>query len=165
MSIPDEVMDFAGLVIAIKASSGTGTEPDGDEAGTDMDTITEAESPVLMSMERKLVEHERAALKRRIEALCPGRIDRPTRDRLLADLGKVQLSMDRRAGMLKPSALEAKVAAYEELPIRQFARARLSHDGTAGIVEAAPPGGLEDTSKAAAELAKADAARLSAGRK
>jgi hypothetical protein len=166
MSIPDEVMDFAGLVIAIKASTGTGTEPDGDGAGGgDMDGITEAESPVLMSMEKDLLAYKRKEQEQRIKALFPSRIDGKRRDEMLADLGKAQLSMDRKAGKLRPTTLEAEIAAYEKLSPRQFKGAspvRLSHDGTSGITEAAPPAGIGGDADAIRAEAKKTAERYSA---
>jgi hypothetical protein len=166
MSIPDEVADFKGLVIAIKASTGTGTEPDGDGAGGDgMDGITEAESPVLMSMEKDLLAYKRKEQEQRIKALFPSRIDGKRRDEMLADLGKAQLSMDRKAGKLRPTTLEAEIAAYEKLSPRQFKGAspvRLSHDGTSGITEAAPPAGIGGDADAIRAEAKKTAERYSA---
>ncbi len=165
LNIPDHVSDMAHLITAVKSQGEAeeeGTDNPGDEYGAE---ITEAQAPVMMAMERRVLDFERSALKQRIEALFPARIDRPTRDKLLAEHGTVRMSLDRKKGVPRPTGLAAKVAAYEELPERKFkgGTVRLAQD-TGGTREATGgPMSGEDDQKAIRAEAKKAAERMSRG--
>lgn len=160
MNIPDEVHDLKTLVIAIKA----GGEPDGDEhheeePSDDLDATLEGgaggpsagpEQPVMMSLDAvkardsKLLDHERKEVERRINRLLnSGRIDKTLHGEMLAELKKVNLSLDAQ-GALRPHRLTAQVQAYERLKAGKFAggkrSANLSLDAS-DLREAPPPGG------------------------
>lgn len=129
INVPDEVQDIPGLIIAVKASSGQ----DGDTMDTpeepDEEPIEEASSPVIMSLTRKLVDMEREKLERRIKDLhSNGKVSRPVRDKLLADLKTERLSLTK-TGDLGHSKLVSRVEAYEELEGVAFKgrRDRLGH--------------------------------------
>lgn len=153
LSIPDEVQDIAGLIIAVKASSGntadttdsTDTIPD---ATGDTEGVSEASGgPVMMSadaqkridaLEARLVQSERKSLERRVRDLLRlGKVPKAIHDRLLADLKTERLSLDQ-AGNLQAGKLLAQVEAYEALEPSPFLRERLSTD-TAGLREVEPP--------------------------
>lgn len=136
-NIPDEVKDWSGLIIAIKANAGA-VEPDGDEfdmgeddaaadMGDDMDqTQAAAGAPLMMSMThddpnvRKQVQQwsgpERKALKKRVVALFnSGRIDGAKGRQLTRQIDSVSLSFTADAEAVSPvhkeiEKLEAKPA-------------------------------------------------------
>jgi hypothetical protein len=131
MTIPDEVKDIGGLIIAIKAGSGAGGDTDLDLDDTPEPGATDADmgadagataagpsAPMLMSDAR--AEPFRKMAKRdlatRIKNLLrSGRVDRPTAQKLLQKASAVELSFTT-AGELTHTPLVAQVEAYEQLP-------------------------------------------------
>ena len=137
MTIPDEVTDVKGLIIAVKASGGAGVaEPDLDlddedaEAETPTDdacdgnreglTGTEAAPPGPMMMSATqaapLIAPTRRDLVNRAEKLFrTGRITKPVAVKLIREAQACEMSFTR-AGDLAGNRVADKIAAYEELP-------------------------------------------------
>ena len=109
MTIPEEVKDADGLIIAIKAGmAGGGTPPEAPK-----EDVTEGAPPVVMSMAGRLLEMERKGLEGRIAAL-KGRVGKPVVDAMLARLKTERLSLDN-GGRLNGSRLAVELEAYERL--------------------------------------------------
>lgn len=138
MTIPDEVNDIPGLIIAVKAAGGTeGYDPTtiGDEP-----TITET-APVMMSLDpqrnplaKQLLDAKRGELERRALALvASGKVTKPTADKLAGEIKEARLSLDKR-GALATSPVLSKLEAYEALEGRSFKRpVRMSSDAVAEV--------------------------------
>jgi len=124
-NVPDEVKDWDGLVIAIKAGGpyegdddpyGLGEELGGGAGG---DTTAAGGPPALMSDERAepLRRMARRDLEHRARQLFKtGRVDRPTAERLIRDARTVELSFTA-AGGQAPCKLADRIEAYEQLPV------------------------------------------------
>lgn len=124
MTIPDEVSDIPGLIIAVKAGAGSGggdADLDNDD-DVDLDGDTAAApggggAPMLMSDDRArpLVRGEKKALKLRVrDAFQTGRIVRPTAEKLFAKIDAVELSFTREAELV-PNKLVTQIDAIEKL--------------------------------------------------
>ena len=118
-TIPDEVTDIPGLIIAVKA----GGPPDrGGDDGLGLDdpgaTTGAGAAPVLMSAAdaADLIDQGREALAGRARKLFhSGRVDRPTAARLVREAQAVDLSFTT-AGKRQPCPLADRIAALETLP-------------------------------------------------
>jgi hypothetical protein len=133
MTIPDEVTDVKGLIIAVKASGGAGAaEPDLDLDDEDAETETPAEPdvnadtaaaggggmPLMMSATQAapLIAPTRRDLINRAEKLFrSGRITKPVAEDLVRRAKAVDLSFTR-AGELANVKVADEIAAYERLP-------------------------------------------------
>lgn len=97
------------LCVAVKTKAAAEGNGAGQEKDADM-------APgVLMSLQTRILDMERANLETRIKALADtGRISKALGTKLDAELKMVQLSLDAE-GKLSPTSLTAKVEAYEVL--------------------------------------------------
>jgi hypothetical protein len=118
-TIPDEVTDLAGLVIAIKAGGPVDKGGDLDDLGPGATTDAAAGGgPMLMSAAAAgpFADMARRDLEHRVKALVrTGRVPRPTALKLLQEAAAVELSFGP-GGKPVPTALAARVEAYEALP-------------------------------------------------
>jgi hypothetical protein len=137
LNIPEEVEDLCGLIIAVKASSGTaevGGEGGGEAGGGELaggGGLTEAPAPpiAMSALAGRVYDLERRRLAERVEALeRSGRVPRAVKEQLLSSLATVRLSLGGQA-QLRPNALLAKVEAYEALPEGPFARKAVQMGG------------------------------------
>jgi hypothetical protein len=102
-----ERVESALLTLAAATGANPAPSADADPA---------AGNPVMMSMAKRLMETEKKSLVARANALfSTGRITKPAKDKLLAELGTVQLSLAPTTGELLPNKTVAKIEAYEEL--------------------------------------------------
>lgn len=140
LTVPDEVNDIAGLIIAVKAGGkprGDNDDDDDDdeddeeftlppESGSEVEPApastpsgaTPGNVPTLMSDERAapLRNVTRRDLAHRARRLWEtGRVDRPTAQRMLGELKVVELSFTT-AGDLHGCKIASEIAAYERLP-------------------------------------------------
>lgn len=150
LTIPEEVTDIPGLIIAVKAGGGEGGEEDDgyEDDGNPPENVGEAGSPsVQMSLaEKKSTERAekvcRKELENRIVRLVKsGRVTPPIAEGLKTRLTGVRLSFDKE-GELKSNKVLAEIEAYERLPQgnswarRGSRRLRLSADE---VNEVQPP--------------------------
>jgi hypothetical protein len=158
MTIPDEVSDISGLIIAVKAAGGVGGNTDEGEA-TAGPAAEELTPPVQMSLDKRsravearLIKQERASLGLRIgNLLRSGRINRPLHDRLVKEANTVRLSLGE-DGEPSPCKLLMQVEAYEALPTgKTFGQDRLSLEA----VEVQPPEHLRTGPKTESETEQA----------
>lgn len=133
LTIPEEVTDIPGLIIAVKAGGKAGGGDDdlnlddddaasgadaGAGGGTGDTTAAGASAPMLMSDERAepFRKMTRRDLGGRINKLMKsGRIDRPTAQKLINQAKSIELSFTQDA-VLQPNALLTKIEAFESLP-------------------------------------------------
>lgn len=98
--------------LTLEGSSGITTLAEKETAPSASDV---SQNPVVMSLTKELLTLKRDDLKRRAQLLLEtGRVGKPVRDKLLADLGKVQLSLSPNGG-LTPNSVANRIEAYEEL--------------------------------------------------
>ena len=148
----------------------TGATEDGDggmaEVSSEDDTNVAPPPPVTMSMDQlqgqnkalvnRLVASERHSLQGRVKALfAAGKVTKQIRDKLLAELGTVQLSLDA-AGNLRGGKLLAKIEAYEDLA--GIANPRASQLSMDTIREVPPPQDVAGRPQSPAEVQAAVAA-------
>lgn len=97
--------------LTLEGSSGTTPkEPESAPSASDV-----SQNPVVMSLTKELLQLKRDDLKQRAQLLLEtGRVGKPVRDRLLNDLGKVQLSLSPNGGLV-PNSVANRIEAYEEL--------------------------------------------------
>lgn len=152
MTVPDEVVDIDGLVIAIKAG---GAKPEEDEPLDDMgddDDLHANVGPTTQSPPIGLSHDSTGIEKAAYDRLCPPerknlirRADRLVKqglapvvaNKIKADIGKVQLSFGT-DGSLIPNAVTIKLDALEEAARAggwkaKGNRARLSHDDVRAV--------------------------------
>ncbi len=126
LTIPDEVADETGLVIAIKAAkpaADTGDDFDDDLGDAPADDTTAAPSPagaggMLMSDARAepLRKYSRKELTARVKSLfSSGRVDKPTAQSLVRQIKAVDLSYTR-DGEMVPNKLATRIEVLEEMP-------------------------------------------------
>jgi len=124
-TIPDEVMDIAGLVIAIKAGGMKPTDGGGDPNGMDYSSGGPQQAPappMMMSQSQmaakrpNIVQMDRRELSGRIKSLVSkGRISPVAAGALNREFTTFELSYTKDATVAS-FGLVAKIAAYEELP-------------------------------------------------
>lgn len=125
LTIPDEVTDIPGLIIAIKASAGEGGDDEEDDLEDDLEDEPVAEvtggvpggmQMSLQKQQEKAVALAKANAKTEIDLLLRrGQITPEIRDDLTKRLGTVRLSFNN-DGELKRNDVMAEIAAYAKLP-------------------------------------------------
>ena len=144
LTIPEEVTDIPGLIIAVKACGGEENDEDEDD-GELPENVGEAGSPpVQMSLAKANARAEtmtRKELGRRINSLLKsGRVSPPIAQGMKSRLDKVRLSFDKE-GEPKRNSVTTEIEAYEKLPkgcvwSKNGKRVRLSADD---VAEVQPP--------------------------
>lgn len=159
LTIPDEVTDIPGLIIAVKASGGAeeGEAPfeteGGEGAGEGVPPMVEQPAGTFMSLlrhhdpaVRRLAEQHRTALEKqhqdwrsrrlaKVEQLIARGLQPPVAEELRRQVGAVQLSLDR-AGAPKPPPVDAQLSLLDRvLPRRGF----LPDDLARSAVAVRPP--------------------------
>jgi hypothetical protein len=174
LTIPDEVTDLDGLIIAVKAS-GSPAAADTAEPEAVPEQETSPPAAALMSREQlqeltlklsraeeraklaesRAVQAEQASLKGRIHALAAsGRIGPRLRESLLAELKTVRLSLDER-GELAPVPILSKVEAYEALePNTSWAAEAAQLSLGEREVEVEPPDSVADARATVQEIVR-----------
>ena len=124
MSIPEEVTDELGLIIAIKANGGDKDDDldldDSAAGGPPPDTAGANSPPMMMSATQAepFVKMGRRDLETRARRLFEtGRVDRPTAKKLILESRSVQLSYTR-SGEPAPNPLLSRIEAFETLPAK-----------------------------------------------
>lgn len=119
ITVPDEVIDWTGLVIAIKASGGSKSD---DDLGLDDDDTTATTAapgaPMLMSEERSkpLRTRDQKTAASRIRSLYKsGRITRDVATKKIREAESFEFSYSK-AGDTNPNKLDAWIEAREDLP-------------------------------------------------
>lgn len=131
ITIPEEVTDIKGLIIAVKAAHGKGSEDEDDDAdlNDDANASQEVQSPTPMALsfasaktpqEKKAFARadsmNREDIRRRINRLVKaGAITPKMATPALADAERINLSYTE-DGELRDNKLTLKLAAWEELP-------------------------------------------------
>ncbi len=143
MLIPDEVMDVAGLIIAIKASGDAPT----DDQLPEIEPVAPGDGgggTVAMSLQKQQELAEVLARKNiltRIDRLLKSRRVTPEiAAKLTKAAGTVKLSFGETTGDLEPNDVLARVEAYEELP-KDAAWAERQPDDKTRLSRPVSPGG------------------------
>lgn len=157
LNIPDEVADFPGLVIAIKA--GGAPQPAGDPAslgGENGQTTTSAANPPMMMSQADMqaqrphiVKSDRREIGQRIdELLKTGRVSPPVAKKLKNEFESFELSYT--GGEVAVTGIVASLKAYEALPEGMVMKPTAGFDLSATNAVNAPGQftGQEDKTKA-----------------
>lgn len=108
----ETLLDRLTVAIETKLAHEGLSDDDKEEPAAD------AASPVMMSLMSEVLDGKREKLKTRIKDLFKtGRINKPLRDKLTAELNTAKLSLGK-DGKVVETPLAARVAAYEDLPAR-----------------------------------------------
>lgn len=108
---PENFLERLHTAVLTKKASGAAGGGSVEPPVSDADN-----NPVVMSLTKRLMETERKTLAARAEALfSSGRISKPIKDKLVADLATVKLSMAPSTGELLPNSVVSRIEAYEAI--------------------------------------------------
>jgi hypothetical protein len=142
LTIPDEVADLDGLIIAVKASSGSGEGTDESPPADAVPAPPPDSSPAMMGLARqveglskRLLEAEKTRLSDEINKLHDtARITRPRRDILAKKLNVTKLSMGE-DGQPVRTELHTIIEAYQALDTGSAGPVALGHGDVPTPVE------------------------------